>query len=290
MTRERRRRRNVECQAYRISAERRRRLPRHQMWADVAVLPSDSANVKAEAQELLEMPYVRSVAVLEVTGEYHEREKRLHYVAGDPSLEIIYKESGLQFRLDLARRLSRLSRSQGGPAERRRICQQVAEGERILVLGAGFGLTACILGARAPCREVVGVERNAVAHEFAVANIEANRLCGMVSSIRRDPTELDGLGTFDRVSAFLPFHKDGSLIPLAANVKPSLSVLDPGGILHCYTFETEEEFAGEGVELAKHEMAEACGGRAFELLWRDKVPHKSIGPNGYRVGMDFRVE
>jgi len=120
----------------------------HMMMVDVAVLPAqDPAVAKVRAAELLRLPHVRSVAVRKPAS------KALEWVAGDPNLEIIYKEAGLAFRLDLARRLSRLSKSQGSQYERQRICEQVEDGERVLVLGAGIGLTPCLLARHTPCAE-----------------------------------------------------------------------------------------------------------------------------------------
>mmetsp|Transcript_31848 Transcript_31848/g.97996 ORF Transcript_31848/g.97996 Transcript_31848/m.97996 type:complete len:207 (-) Transcript_31848:69-689(-) len=203
-----------------------------------------------------------------------------------------YKEYGLRFRLDLARRLSRLNRSQGGSGERQRLCQQVKPGERVLVLGSGFGLTTCMLAARAPCSEVVGLEPSPVAHEFALSNAKLNKVDGIVRSVHGDPFDpelVSSLGTFDRVSALLPWNRDGELLPLSEIVSPAAAAVTPGGALHAYYCETEEEFR-RGPGEALRQMAIACQGRRrVELLWRGRVPRSSIGPYVYRVGMDFRL-
>merc|ERR1712151_744761 len=134
-----------------------------------------------------------------------------------------YQEFGLRFRLDLSRHLSRLSRSQGGVDERQRLCKLVQPGERILVLCSRFGLTSCMLGRHSACDEVIGVEPNAVPHEFALANIDSNRLAGKVSSVLGDPAELHELGKFDRVCAFLPFKQDGVPQALDKLVAPAVA-------------------------------------------------------------------
>lgn len=241
---------------------------------------SDGAEAELQAQALLQLPHVRSVAVM-------DGETRLRHVAGDPSLEITYREDGLHFQLDLARRVSRLGKSQGSFNERQRIRNLVRAGERVLVLGAGFGLTPCIIGAHTRCSEVVGVERNAAAHEFALANIRRNRLEGKTRSVHADPFgDLTHLGVFHRVCAFLPFFRERELMPLSEVVASSVAVVAPGGTLHCYAFEKEQELA-QGGEEATRQLRLACPGRPVELTWRGKVPRKSIGPFVYRVGMDF---
>lgn len=274
--------------AARWHSAKRKEAPKHTMWGDVAVMPpQESVEAEANAQLLLQLPYVRSVAILDQVGVAQHRVKGLRRIAGEASLEITYKECGLHFRLDLAKRLSRLSRSQGGMVERQRICRLVHDGERVLVLGSGFGLTACLIGALTPCSEVIAVEPNLVAHEFAVANIVENNLEGAVRSIFADPLTCNYPGQFNRVSAFLPFHRDGVLQSLAILALVVEAVV-PGGTLHCYTFETEEEFVA-GPAKAENQMAEACRGRKFERTWRGKVPRKPIGRNGFRVGYDFRL-
>merc|ERR1740121_53179 len=258
------------------------------MMGDVAVLSprGGPAEEAAAAAELLRRPGVRSVAAL--LGADGRRGAGARHVAGDPSLEIVYKEFGLHFRLDLSRHLSRLSRSQGGVDERQRLRGLVQPGERILVLCSRFGLTSCMLGRHTACEEVVGVEPNAVLHESALANIELNRLAGRVSSMLRDPGDLSDLGRFDRVCAFLPFRRDGVRLALDELVAEAVAATAPGGTLHAYVHESEEEFSA-GSRASLLEMARGCAPRGAELLWRGKVPRKSIGRNQYRVGLDFRL-
>lgn len=261
------------------------RMPRHTKLGDVAVLPESASDVDAKALELLQLPDVRSVAVKEHNGA-------ARFVAGDPSLNITYKEDGVRFHLDLARRVSRLSRCQGGSGERQRLKNLVKSGERILVLGSGIGITPCYLGALTPCSEVVGLEPEPVAHEFASENITLNRLDGVVRSVVGDPMDaetLQSLGKFDRVCAFLPWHRDGVELPLSTIVAPAVSVVSPGGTLHAYACETQSVWES-GPAQAESQMKIACGNRSFELLWRERVPRKSIGPFVFRVGMDFRID
>eukprot|EP00933_Yihiella_yeosuensis_P064972 TRINITY_DN6854_c0_g2_i1.p1 TRINITY_DN6854_c0_g2~~TRINITY_DN6854_c0_g2_i1.p1 ORF type:complete len:371 (+),score=35.11 TRINITY_DN6854_c0_g2_i1:49-1113(+) len=266
-------------------------LPKHKMWGDVAVLDPEVEVLEANTASLLDLSHVRTVAAFKDPGaeDGQQTGTQLVHIAGDPSLKIVYKEAGLTFHIDLARRLSRLSRSQGGIGERERIAQLVQPGERILSLGSGFGLTACLLGKNTEAKEVVGVERNAVAHEFALKNIEANRLGGVVEHFRCHPDEVEtlDLGKFDRVLAFLPFHKDGVLAPLSEVWGPSVRLLAPGGTVTCYSMETQTQFETTGAEEAKIQIAKICPDRKFEMTWRGKVPRKPIGPYTFRVGMDF---
>ncbi|CAE7561447.1 TYW1, partial [Symbiodinium pilosum] len=114
--------------------ERRKLWPKHKMMVDVAVLsPKEGEDVEDSAKALLAQPHCRTVAVYEPVGSGHDVERvGIRHVAGDPDLNITYKEAGLKFNIDLGRRLSRLSRSQGGAHERERICQLVQPQERVL--------------------------------------------------------------------------------------------------------------------------------------------------------------
>lgn len=263
--------------------EKKKLWPKHKMMVDVAVLtPQEGLDEAAQAQELLKQPHVRSVTIFEPVGTGHDKERvGVRYVAGDRDLNITYKEAGLAFNVDLDRRLSRLSKCQGGIHERERICQLVQPGERVLVLGSGIGLTACVVAARTACREVVALEPDEVKNEFALANIKANKLDGKVSSLCRSPLDVEGLGRFDRICAFLKFQA-------LENLEPLVPAIREGGMLHFYNHESKEEYEREPIELLRS-MEGMCGNRAVEIAWRGKVPRKSISPNMYRVGVDFRI-
>lgn len=274
-------------------AAQARQLPRHKMMCDVAVLSPSSGGddaLMAGARALLELKHVRTAAVFEPWGTGLAPERvGIRHIAGDEDLNVTYKEFGLQFRADLARRLSRFSHSQGSCEERQRIRALVQPGERVLVLGSGIGLATCILARQSKCREVVGIEADPVAHEFAVANVKLNGLEGRARCVHGDPRELRHLGKFDRVCAFLTFKRNGQPVTLAANMAPAAEAVAHGGTLHIYDHETNEEFA-DGPQEAVRSMAEACGDRRFELTWRGKVPKKSIGRNWFRIGLDFRLD
>lgn len=230
-------------------------LPKHHMMVDVAVLAaSDSKeDLQQDAKVLLSQPHIRSVAVFEPRGVgLDESRAGVRHVAGDPNLEIIYKESGLSFRLDISQRLSRFSRCQGGRGERERLATLVAPGERVLVLGSGIGITACVLGARSEPAEVLGIERDEVKNEFAVANIRDNKLQRTVRSIAGDLLDMSQLGSFNRICAFLKFQ------PIE-NLQPLMGALMPGGTLHYYNHESKEEFSQEPSAVLEAFRALAAG-------------------------------
>ncbi|CAE7669435.1 TYW1, partial [Symbiodinium sp. CCMP2456] len=185
--------------------EKKKLWPKHKMMVDVAVLtPQEGLDEAAQAQELLKQPHVRSVTLFEPVGTGHDEERvGVRYVAGDPDLNITYKEAGLAFNVDLKRRLSRLSKSQGGIHERERICQLVQPGERVLVK-----------------------------NEFALENIKANKLDGKVSSLCRNSLDVAGLGRFDRICAFLKFQA-------LENLEALVSAMREGGTLHFYNHESK---------------------------------------------------
>jgi len=253
---------------------------------DIAVLKPGADT--ASAHKLLSQR-VRVVLAQEAPLSGPFRLGGLQVVAGEPRLETTHTEWGLSFHLTLGSCFfnPRLQ------AERRRVCELVGAGERILVLFAGVGIWPIILAARSPCREVVGVELNAAAHSAALKNVEANGLAAKVRCIMADAAELRslGLGQFDRVVAPRPkdHATEDALAALPAAVKP-------GGHLHVYGFATSAEQEDltalkDGSDLEGLAALAGVSG-AFELERLLRCPRNSIGRRGgqsvYRVVMDMR--
>lgn len=103
-------------------------------------------------------------------GEF--RTQPLSYLAGEKTKEANYKENRISLVLDVesvyfSPRLS---------TERKRIANQIKQGENVLVMFSGSAPYPCVISKNTDARNVVGVEKNPIAHDYAVKNIKKNKL------------------------------------------------------------------------------------------------------------------
>jgi tRNA (guanine37-N1)-methyltransferase len=161
-------------------------------------------------------------------GEY--RTLPLQVIAGEERLTTIHRENGITLHLDL----SQVYFSVRSAHERARIAAQVKPGEAVAVLCSGIGPFPLIIGRHSKAREVIGIEKNSVAHAYALRNLRANRMIDNVSFLSGDADEvLSNLNRrFDRLLIVLP-HGGETLLPCA------LAALRPGGVLHFYDMQAK---------------------------------------------------
>ena len=120
------------------------------------------------SQELLKLPSMLSSTMKSQNSFFTNFTDRLGFDGPfkSPNDNIGWlQECGLSFRLDLSQRLSRLSRCQGGQGERLRLRGLVSPDERLLVLGSGIGISACVLGQNSSF--ALGIEKDEVKNHFA---------------------------------------------------------------------------------------------------------------------------
>ncbi|NLX19169.1 MAG: hypothetical protein GXY53_07825 [Desulfobulbus sp.] len=163
-------------------------------------------------------------------GEY--RLPTLRVIAGENRLTTVHRENSVLIHLDLAQVYfsTRLAH------ERNRIAALVRPGERIAVLGSGAGPFPLIIGAHSSAAEIIGIEKNPVAHDYALQNRLINRSACRVRFLQGDAAAvLPALPPgFDRILITLPYGGD-TLLAAAAQA------LRPGGTLHFYTMQPKEE-------------------------------------------------
>jgi len=131
-----------------------------------------------------------------------ERISRFDVIYGDRSTEIEYKEAGCNFIFDINK--SHFSFSLSG--ERRRIANEVNDGEKILCLFAGVGPFPIIIAWHKKV-EIVAIEKNPDAFYYLLKNINNNRLIGSIKAINADVEDLFKhveKNSFDRVIAPAP--------------------------------------------------------------------------------------
>jgi tRNA (guanine37-N1)-methyltransferase len=207
-------------------------------------------------------------------GDY--RTLPLQVIAGVDRLTTVHRENGIVLQLDLAQ----VYFSVRSAHERARIAALVKPGERVAVLCSGIGPFPLIIGRHSKAQEVIGIEYNPVAHDYALRNLKANRTISSVRFLEGDVARiLPALGrAFDRILLVLP-HGGEVLLPCA------LDALRPGGTLHFYDMQ-----------------AKGCGSATLikvDAACRDKgrCPHPlqvvvcgHCGPTVHRVCLDAVID
>ena len=208
-------------------------------------------------------------------GEYRTRPLRI--IAGEERLTTIHRENGITLHLDLAQ----VYFSVRSAHERGRIAALVQPGERVGVLCSGIGPFPLIIGRHSQAREVVGIEKNPVAHGYALRNLQANRTVTNVRFFEGDAGEVlaSHTLTFDRVLLVLPYGGE-ALLP------HTLDALQPGGTLHFYDLQAK---GCHHATMAKVEAACRETGRRIR-----RPPSVATcghcGPTVHRICLDAVIE
>jgi tRNA (guanine37-N1)-methyltransferase len=207
-------------------------------------------------------------------GEY--RTLPLEIIGGEKRLTTLHRENGINLHLDLARVYFSVRTAH----ERARIAALVKPDETVAVLCSGIGPFPLIIARHSRARQVIGIEKNPIAHEYALRNCRANRKITTARFLKGDVTRvLPALGrTFDRVLLVLP-HGGEALLPCA------LDALRPGGRLHFYDMQAK---GCSTATLAKVEAACLQRARRFRCLEVTTCGH--CGPTVHRVCLDALLD
>ena len=192
--------------------------------------------------------------------------------------------------------------------ERLRLSQQVARGERVLVVFAGVGMEALQIAARTEAKEVIAIEKNDVAAECLRRGKRAlgrnkTATCpggGKGAAARLSILEGDALellptletSSFDRIVAPRPKegHSDGDLGTGDAGkefLTAMLPLLKMKGEVHWYDFAADHELPCCNRTRETAEIVCQVLGLEMEVLHVAKVG--SIAKRQFRVCMDFRI-
>jgi tRNA G37 N-methylase Trm5 len=191
-----------------------------------------------------------------------------------------------------------------GP-ERRRICQQVARGENVLVLFAGVGMEALQIAGRTEASEVVAVEWNQSAvtcaqkgHKLLARN-KAVKCLGAADRLEFiGGNVLDVLPTlkrdhFDRI--FAPRPKEGTMdgdLGVGDGGEEFLHALLPvlkekGGECHWYDFCADHEFPA--CDRTRGLIERVCSSHGLAMQVIHVANAGSVAKRQLRVCMDFRL-
>lgn len=206
--------------------------PSYEVIGDIAVI-SDLAGVEREeaVEGILHHQNVKTILLKigGLRGEFRVGEYEKLY--GEET-ETVHKEFGCDYRVDP----TKVYFSERFSTERKRVVDQIEDGEKVLVMFAGVGPFAVMAGKLADPEKVVAVEKNPVAAHYLKENIKLNNLEDTVegyhADVREIIPELDE--KFDRVIMPLPGSATDFLDLVVECTKK-------GSVVHCYLFNEGDE-------------------------------------------------
>jgi tRNA (guanine37-N1)-methyltransferase len=205
-------------------------------------------------------------------GEF--RTQKLDVVAGENRKETLYKENGVRLILDV----EKVYFSPRSSTERKRIAGLVKKGENVLVMFSGIAPFPLVIAKNSEAKEIYGIEKNPVAHKYALKNIALNKVNNIKLFLGDVYDIVPGLAAkFDRI--IMPLPKTGEkFLDLA------FSIADKSWI-HYYDFMREDEF-----ETAKGVVRNYAKNNNKKVSNIDVVKAGQYGPRINRICVDFFVE
>ena len=257
--------------AYTVEEEKEYDLPSFEIIGDIAIINDLDGRDRDEAVEgILSHHDVKTILLKTegLSGEFRVGEYERLY--GDET-ETVHREHGKKFIVDPTKAYY----SERFATERKRVADQVEDGEKVLVMFAGVGPFAVLC---AEAGKVVAVEKNPEACKYLKENIELNNLEDKIEAFCGDVEQIvPNLGEFDRVIMPLP----GSAIKF---LDLALESLKEDGVVHLYSFVEEDDFRTVEEDIEKV-MSEK--GFEFEIIDRVRCGYKS--PAEDRYCFDIRV-
>jgi len=210
-----------------------------------------------------------------VSGNFRVRELRL--IGGEDKSVTMHREHGALFYVDV----KNVYFSPRLATERKRVAEQVKDGEVVLDMFSGVGPFAIQIALRRRAL-VHAIELNPVAYECLKKNIELNKLKGRVIphlGDAREVVEKHLPHNFDRVIMNLP-EKSLDFIDVA------LKALKGRGVLHVYVFKEEPQPVERAEEAVKLKVEES-NWRVVRVLYSGAV--RQTAPRRWQVVVDCEV-
>jgi tRNA (guanine37-N1)-methyltransferase len=207
-------------------------------------------------------------------GEY--RTLPLEIIGGEERRETLHKENGV--RLLVNPEAVYFSVRSGN--ERKRVASLVRDNEQVLVLFSGIGPYPLVMGKTNPQCRVIGVEKNPVAHAYALKNLGYNKKIRNVVFYEGDVRSVvPALGmVFDRIVMPLPKSAE-SFLQLA------LQYLKRPGWLHFYDLQ-EKGSLSQSVD----KIGSACRQATRSLASAEVTVCGHCTPRLYRICVDARID
>lgn len=247
-------------------------LPSFELIGDIAVINDLSQHTEEEAVEaILKHHDVKTILLKQeqLSGEFRVGEYKKIYGEGT---ETIHKEHGSRFKVDPTKAYF----SERFSTERKRVTDQIKDGEKVLVLFAGVGPFAIMAADKA--EKVVAIEKNPEACKYLQENVKLNNHQDRVEAKCGDVREiLPGLNEkFDRIIMPLP----GSAIEF---LELAINQASRESIIHLYTFIQNEDF-----NPINSRIREITANKLeYEILEKVRCGYKS--PSEDRYCIDLRI-
>jgi len=253
-------------------------LPSHaKLLGHVALLRlrSEIEDHKLEVGDLARKFY-RVRAVYMIRGiEGVERRPVLELLSGEPINEVVHREYGCAFKLNITKLMFCL----GNSFERLRLAGCVSRGEVIIDMFAGVGQFTIPMAVLSDPKKIYAVEINQEAYNYLLENIRLNEVENKVHPILGDCKKVVGEQLEEVADRVVMGCFWGTLKALPAALK---SLRQEGGVIHFHELARrglEEEFSKKVLETAKH-----LGYKVQLLGWR-RV--KSYSRTQNHVVIDF---
>ncbi len=200
----------------------------------IAIIEIDkklSHKKKVIGETLLKLfPNIRTVACKLGGHEGELRIQNYEVIAGEDNLATIVVENNIRMYLDISKAYYSVRSS----TERKRIASKIENGERVLVMFSGIGPFVLVIAKHTNASEVIGVELNTKAHEYAEKNIRLNKITNARVYQGDVRVVVPEKGLFDRIIMPLP-HTAEDFLDTAVNACNKKSKI------HLYHFSSEEE-------------------------------------------------
>jgi tRNA wybutosine-synthesizing protein 2 len=189
-------------------------------------------------------------------------------VAGSGDTETVHVEHGTRYALDCATVMF----SPGNQAERVRMGEVVADGERVFDMFAGIGYFALPM-ARAGA-DVTAVETNPAAYRYLVENAKLNDVTANLQAILGDCRDVET--TADRVVMGYYGVSDGDTgsgereQQAFAFLDAALDTLEPGGVVHVHAAVHESELPDGPANRVRDAVADRGRGATVDAVRRVK--------------------
>ena len=201
------------------------------------------------------------------------RIRDLEFLAGVDDSVTIHKEHGARLKLDVRE----VYFSPRLATERKRVMENVCDGEKILDMFCGIGPFPIVI-ARNRNVDITAVDINESAINYLEENIKLNKLEGNIKTYCGDVREVSKLfkTKFDRIIMNLP-GLAYSFLDVAVDL------IEDDGIINYYEFSDSYD---EGIKRLENACAEA--GKTVEILNTRKV--KSTSPGEWHVAIDGKIK
>ena len=231
---------------------------------------------KLIAQTLLDIhPNIKTIAKKTGQDSGRYRTPKLKIISGKRTKETVYKETGTKLKLNVEKVYFSVRLS----TERKRIAEQVKDGESILVMFSGVAVYPLVISKNSKAEKIVGIEINPAAHKYAIENLKLNKIKNIeliLGDVRKKVPKLKT--KFDRIIMPLPRGAEDFL-------DIALSAIKKKGIIHFYDFLRQEEIPQAAIE----KIGKACkkAGKKYKIL--NHIRCGQFSPGTFRVCVDFRA-